>query len=120
MRGRKSNIAPEIKNQVRAMKKEGQKPRKIVLFVKRQYGIDIKPYHIFTWMRAKKDLPVPEIQKATAPKNAADIISDIHGLLDEMQNLHLNQLKAIRQELLEKCAKLKEVEEIAKRRLEKE
>ena len=110
---KKLEIPENVREQVKVMSREGKKFKEIAAHVKETYGIKM-PYpkfHSITHSKgqAKRGRKLGKVVVQThklqrkvgdSPEDAGKMAEEIKALIDELQELHVNTLKAIRLELV--------------------
>lgn len=120
----KTKVPENVKKQVRDLSYAGMKPKEIMRQVEEKFGVDV-PYstvYAIIHTRAKGKVKTEKKGKVAlrkgskvsvgdAPEDAGKIAAEIKSLIDEMQSLYINSLKAVRSELIAAVQKLRTVTE---------
>ena len=103
----KSNIPEHVREQIKVMSRDDKTPKEIMQFVEKTYKIDLPYSTVYSIIKArskhkKKGKVVLKDPREDAGKieDIGKILEEIRGLVDELQGLYIDNLKAIRVQLM--------------------
>ena len=105
-------IPEKVRGQIKVMGRDGQTPKEIMQFVEKTYKLDLPYSTVYSILKARsKHKKKDQVVIKDSQEDAGKIAEEIKALLEELQTLHLNTLKAIRVQLVAAVQKSRNIAE---------